>query len=149
MATTTAPAKVNGHRTLAPAEELFNRKLNLMGSLSCKALFEDLEKLDDEFLKIMAGQAEVDFQLTGAKAAVEEAATMAILNVEGPNETERKKAKALALQRDPSYQVAVGNLNAIEAQRAQYAVDLERVKRQQRRTERQIEYRMACLHFLG
>lgn len=141
-------APVNGAPT-DPATALFREKLRLSESLNCRDLLADLERVDGQLVALVRGHAELDQQIAAAKGAIAEAETLATVAIEGKNEAERKTNRALALQKDVAYQNACLELRRAEAQLARHDADLDAAKRQARRVEKAIDYRVAALRFLG
>ncbi len=132
-----------------PATALFDRKLALLDKLSCRQLFEDLAVEDGRVLDLSRQVAESKVVMSGARAAVEESATLAAINVEGKNETERKQRTVATLAGDMTYQAAVAALREEERTAITIQADLDAAKSRMRRIERRIEYQTSILQFLG
>lgn len=128
---------------------LLDRKLKLMDQLRCRELIVEIEGVDERIIARLGEQAELQQQLAAAQAELSDAEALVALTVEGKNDVERKARRVAALRDDPAYEVAAGSAQALDQQLSAVAVDIESLKRRHRRAERQIEYRVACLRFLG
>ena len=141
-------AATNGERTVT-LDTLLNRKLHLAEGLSCRDLFTQLTQADEQIAALSRSHSEERRRLDVARAATEEAAQVAGLEVEGKNEVERKARRALALRQDAGYIAAVTAERMAESRLSQIELDLDATKRRARRIEREIDYRTSALTFLS
>jgi hypothetical protein len=128
---------------------LFERKLKLAESLSCRHLFADLEAVDAQIDQALRERVERDQRLAAAQAQVADTEALIALQAEGKNETERKARRTQLLLEDTAYQQALATVRDLDRQRDELDVALESLRRQARRIERQIEYRIAAMRLLG
>lgn len=132
------------------AAALLDRKLAIVReSLSCRDLFAEWAGVDARIEQGLRGLVESGQRLAAAQAQMAETEAIACLAVEGKNETERKANKALALKQDAAYQAAATAVREEEYRRAEADAEMESLRRRARRTEKQIDYRIAALRLLG
>lgn len=142
-------ADLSTARPSDPATALFERKLKLAEGLSCRQLLADWDALDAQLDAANRERAECDERVRAAHAQLAEAESLAALTVEGKNETERKARKLQALRDDPTYREAAAAVGDAERRRTEAEADAEALRRQARRVEKAIDYRIAALRLLG
>lgn len=132
-------------QVMSPEEWLLERKLQIVKQANCKELFDQIREADN---LIAAGESElskVTLQLQAAKAQAEEFEDLAVLTVEGKNEAERKARRIEALRADPTYQAQKNQIVELGFAFAECRDTLETNRRNAKRLEMEIKYRVAIL----
>lgn len=147
--TTTTGNPPSGATSLTPEQALYKHKLSLLPRYDCATPLTDLAKVHEDVSRLMAERVTIERDLSHAKAAMVNAEILAVLNVEGKNETERKANRAEALRTDTMYQDAAAQVRDYENDLARIDADLDSLKRTARRLEHVIDFHVAVLRFLA
>lgn len=133
-----------------PAQSLLDRKMKLAEHLSCKETLKEADSLTTALVDAMRRESDLRLSLSQAKRELDDAEATAEINAPGgSNESERKKAKMLAIKDDQTCKQAAMVVSNRERDLAVASMDVEAIKRQLKVTEMTVDYRIAALRMLG
>lgn len=132
-------------------EQLFDRKLKLMEQLKCSELLAELERADAEVTTWMAEVNRREATVAACKAGLADEETTAALNADlsGKTEAARTAQRKAAVSFDPAVRISRAVVANAEDELGRAGVKLDAAKRDRHRLLKTVEYRTACLAYLG
>lgn len=134
---------------VSAAERLLERRLAIVARLDVRSQFEELAVLDTDLDGLNRAKIAMTEEIVHSKANLEDAELMAVLSVEGKNETERKLAKATAIRDDLNCQQCAVILRSHTQREAECDVEIDSTRRRIKRLEMLIQNKTAYLQCLA
>lgn len=144
-----AAANESGPKLMSHQEWLLERKLKLIREVSCRETLQQIEANDAEINQAEQELTKLQLSLQALKAEADETEDLAALCVEGKNEAERKARRIQALREDPAWGSLQGRIRELEASIGNLNDRLTSLRRNGKRLEYEIKYRIAILEAIA
>lgn len=136
-------------KVMAPQEWVLERKLKLVRELNCRDFFDQLEANDVAVAETDREMTKANQALQAMKVEADDAESLVALGIEGKNETERKAKKTQLLREDATYRSIQSSIQMLEGSALELRDKLEALRRNGKRLELQIKYRIAILEAIA